>query len=78
VNEHTFPFPAWDLRLHQPLVIVGWHRYSRCYEDADGYAVLMSDVTDTLPAWLAEAERRLADARDEAETLDDVRHGGAM
>ena len=71
------PFDAWDLIAHEHVTVIGWYDRTH-YRLASGTIARLDSVTTTLPAWLAEAERRLADARDEAETLDDVRYGGAM
>jgi hypothetical protein len=42
----------------------------------DGSTAMLKDLYR--PEWLARAEQALLDARDEAETTDDVRYGGAM
>ena len=48
----NFPFTARDLRTGTELTIVGWHpRLSRCYQDQEGRAVWISDVTRDEPIY---------------------------
>jgi hypothetical protein len=71
------PFDAWDLIASERCRVIGWYDRTH-YRLASGTIARLDSVTTVFPAWLADAEQALADARDEAATVEDVRYGGAM
>ena len=68
IDTPIFPYQAWDLIGKQVVTVVGWHNRTMLRLD-DGDFVRPSDVTTAFPAWLADAQQREADARDERETM---------
>jgi len=72
-----FPFEAWDIVAAQPVTVTGWFNSTR-YRLSTGETALPSEITTVFPAWYSRAKQALADARDEHDTQDDVRYGGAL
>ena len=73
-QEQTFPFEAWDMIEHKAVIVVA--RYdAHMYRLKSGYLARIDSVTTAFPRWYIEAQQQLADARDEAETMEDVRYG---
>ena len=74
-----FPFEAWDLMARQPVTVTGWneHHDNRLNITPGGFSHPQY-ITTAFPAWYIRAQQAQADAADEADTLDDVRNGGAL
>jgi hypothetical protein len=74
-SEPEFPYPAWDLIADEPITVLGWTDDRQLRLDS-GYTALAHEITTVFPAWYTEAQQREADAKDERETVEDVRYGG--
>ena len=66
-SEPILPFDAWDLIAHERCRVIGWYDRTH-YRLASGTIARLDSVAAVFPAWLADAEQALADARDEADT----------
>lgn len=75
--QTQFPFEAWDLIEHKRVIVIGWYDENNV-QLASGHIVRPDSVTTAFPDWLINAERQLADARDERDTLNDARYAGCQ